>query len=220
VTRVLGVDGCPGGWVGVLLDGSTSSASCAPTLAALVATYGAVDCVAVDIPLGLPDSTRRQADALVRRELGRRGACVIDAAVVAAYEAGSHAHGSAAHRAATGRGLSIQAWHLGPRVLDARAFAGAETHCVVEAHPELSFWAMGRSPLPAKKTAPGEAARRELLAAEGITVPQLPAPARRDDLLDACAVAWTARRHVAGRATSYPSPPEVFSDGLPAAIWA
>ena len=40
-----------------------------------------------------------------------------------------------------------------------------------------------------------------------------------DDLLDACAVAWTARRYAAGTAYSLPDPPEVFSDGLPAAIW-
>mgnify|MGYP001097360208 CR=1 FL=1 len=40
-----------------------------------------------------------------------------------------------------------------------------------------------------------------------------------DDLLDAAAVAWTAARYVEGKASSYPDVPEVFSDGLPAAIW-
>jgi predicted RNase H-like nuclease len=41
-----------------------------------------------------------------------------------------------------------------------------------------------------------------------------------DDVLDACAVAWSAARHVSGLARSLPDPPEVFSDGIPAAIWA
>jgi len=41
----------------------------------------------------------------------------------------------------------------------------------------------------------------------------------RDDLLDACAVAWTAARYAAGTAYSLPDPPEVFSDGIPASIW-
>ena len=36
---------------------------------------------------------------------------------------------------------------------------------------------------------------------------------------DACAVAWTAARRVSGRSRSLPDPPEVFSDGIPAAIW-
>jgi predicted RNase H-like nuclease len=40
-----------------------------------------------------------------------------------------------------------------------------------------------------------------------------------DDLLDACVVAWTAARYAAGTAYSLPDPPEVFSDGIPAAIW-
>jgi predicted RNase H-like nuclease len=40
-----------------------------------------------------------------------------------------------------------------------------------------------------------------------------------DDLLDACAVAWTAVRHALGVSESYPDVPEVFSDGIPAAIW-
>jgi predicted RNase H-like nuclease len=39
-----------------------------------------------------------------------------------------------------------------------------------------------------------------------------------DDLLDACAAAWTAVRHSRGLSESFPEVPEVFSDGLPAAI--
>ena len=39
-----------------------------------------------------------------------------------------------------------------------------------------------------------------------------------DDVLDACAVAWTAARRAAGLWRSLPDPPEVFSDGVPSAI--
>ena len=38
------------------------------------------------------------------------------------------------------------------------------------------------------------------------------------DLLDACTVAWTARRHHRGESRSLPEVPERFSDGLAAAI--
>jgi len=218
VTAVLGVDGCPGGWVGVFLEDGRTWARTAPTLLSLVHEPAA--CIAVDIPLALPDAGRRSADALVRAALSPRGSTVFDAAVRAAYEAPTHALASAAHRSVTGRGLSVQAWHLGPRVLDAVAFARSGAHTVVEAHPELTFAWMGGGPLVApKRSAIGAAERRSLLEAHGIAVPDLPRPAKPDDLLDACAVAWTARRYVSGQATSYPSPPEVFSDGLPAAIW-
>ena len=40
----------------------------------------------------------------------------------------------------------------------------------------------------------------------------------RSDFADACAVAWTAARRAAGLSRSLPDPPEVFSDGVPAAI--
>jgi len=41
-----------------------------------------------------------------------------------------------------------------------------------------------------------------------------------DDVLDAAAAAWTARRYANGQAQSMPGTPEVFSDGIECAIWA
>jgi predicted RNase H-like nuclease len=40
-----------------------------------------------------------------------------------------------------------------------------------------------------------------------------------DDVLDAAAAAWTARRLANGQAWPMPDPPETFSDGLACAIW-
>jgi hypothetical protein len=40
-----------------------------------------------------------------------------------------------------------------------------------------------------------------------------------DDLLDAAIAAWTARRVVREEAAPMPDPPQVFSDGIPSAIW-
>jgi predicted RNase H-like nuclease len=74
-----------------------------------------------------------------------------------------------------------------------------------------------------KRTREGARLRRELLAAAGVALPVDLGVARAraavDDVLDAAVVAWTARRVAAGAAISLPDPPEVFSDGLPAAIW-
>jgi predicted RNase H-like nuclease len=41
-----------------------------------------------------------------------------------------------------------------------------------------------------------------------------------DDVLDAAAAAWTARRRDRGTARAHPQPPQVFSDGISCAIWA
>jgi predicted RNase H-like nuclease len=40
-----------------------------------------------------------------------------------------------------------------------------------------------------------------------------------DDVLDAAIAAWTARRVARNEAQAMPDPPEVFSDGIPSAIW-
>ena len=64
--------------------------------------------------------------------------------------------------------------------------------------------------------------RRALLAGAGVRLPDDLAGAGAvpaDDILDAAAAAWTARRIVSGEASSMPSPPEPNDAGLPIAIW-
>jgi predicted RNase H-like nuclease len=41
-----------------------------------------------------------------------------------------------------------------------------------------------------------------------------------DDVLDAAAAFWTARRYAEGSAACHPETPEQFDDGPAAAIWA
>ncbi|WP_442914336.1 DUF429 domain-containing protein [Kribbella sp. NBC_00709] len=75
-----------------------------------------------------------------------------------------------------------------------------------------------------KSTWAGGEERRRLLAAAGMTVVGdigfAGEVAGVDDVLDAAAAAWTARRYAEGRARAYPSPPEQLGDGIPSAIWA
>jgi predicted RNase H-like nuclease len=80
----------------------------------------------------------------------------------------------------------------------------------------------GAPVLAGKKTAEGVAERRRVLAAHGLAAPAWfrGGGFAEDDLLDACAAVWTAARHLAGEAESFPAVPEVFSDGIPAAIRA
>jgi predicted RNase H-like nuclease len=91
---------------------------------------------------------------------------------------------------------------------------------VLEVHPEVSFTALGADTTLAKRTAAGALVRHQALEAARLRLPGvLRGPGfALDDALDACAVAWTARRHARGEARSLPEVPERFSDGLPAAI--
>jgi predicted RNase H-like nuclease len=231
---VLGVDGCRGGWVGALwLAGwAEPVVLAAPDFGTLVreatravrGTRG-IRVVAVDIPIGLPDTGAREADRLARRALPGRASSVFPTLARRAYEAEDYACARAVSVALTGTSASAQAYALGRKVLEVDAWVRAHPDTrVIEVHPEVCFAAMnGQTPLPArKKTLLGLAVRRDLLAAEGMEVPDLPASLRgvgHDDLVDACAAAWTARRAAAGLARPLPDPPQFFSDGIPAAIW-
>jgi len=225
---VLGVDGCKAGWVGALLTGTTYDVLVAADITALVdqarRRAPGPEVVAIDIPIGLPDHGPRLTDRLARARLpGGRKSSVFPTPSRAAVAHTTHPEVSAANRAALGVGLSIQAYHLVPKILDVDAFVrGATPITVVEAHPEVSFAELDPScVVPSKATPAGRSARRRALRDVGLEPPPYE-PGRgyaADDLLDACAVAWTARRYAARTAYSLPDPPEVFSDGLPAAIW-
>lgn len=227
---VLGVDACPSGWVGVVLDlDRRASVFVAPSITELVGLVREthdVRVVAIDIPIGLPDRNGRRADAEARRELVGKSSSLFSTPVRAALEAATYEAGRAANLAATeGRtSVSAQAYALRDKVLQVDAWVRSKPGVtVIEVHPELSFARMaGRPLLERKKDAEGVRVRREALAAHGVVAP----PWYRgsgfgeDDLLDACAAAWTAVRHSLGVAESFPATPEVFSDGIPAAIRA
>jgi len=216
---VLGVDGCKLGWVGVRWDGG-ADVLVAATIADLVLHAGRVDAVAIDIPIDLPIDTPRVAERQARRQLPGRASTVFNAPASTVLDAPDYPAANAANRAALGLGLSKQTWYLVPKIRDVRDWleTGPDV-TVVEAHPEICFAAMNGGVLvDGKTTASGESLRRSLLAAHGLEV----TPDRRpgvavDDVLDAAATAWTARRLADGVAERLPPEPR---DQLHPAIWA
>lgn len=225
---VLGVDGCRAGWVGALLRGSSYDVLVAADIRALVEEARrrepALGIVAVDIPIGLPDDRPRATDVQARRRLpvGRKSS-VFPTPSRAAVEHTTHPEASAANRASVGVGLSVQAFHLFPKILDVDVFVrSGPSVTVLEAHPEVCFAEIDPACVVAAKTTPeGGDGRRSALRSVDLEPPAYHSGQgyAADDLLDACAVAWTAHRYAEGTAYSLPDPPEVFSDGLPAAIW-
>jgi predicted RNase H-like nuclease len=217
---VLGVDGCKLGWVGVRWDDDDTTVLVAPTIGELVALAGPVDAVAIDIPIDLPLDAPREAERHARPRLPGRASTVFNAPAAVVLDAVDYHAANAANRVALGLGLSKQTWYLVPKIRDVHDWLTTSPGVpVVEAHPEVCFAAMNGSVLvDGKTTADGEAARRRLLADHGLVVDT----ARRtgvavDDVLDAAATAWTARRYAAGLAERLPPEPR----DVPApAIWA
>lgn len=224
---MVGVDGCRDGWVGVAPDADGPRAYVAPDLAGLIARAeqdGPVARVGVDIPIGLVETGWRDADLRAAAALGPRRASIFRTPVREALEATDHAAGVAISRTASGAGFSIQAWGLRAKVLEVDALVRAGEDRVYEVHPELSFATMAGHPAGhPKKTWPGQRERLALLDAAGIRLDALvgtTGTAAPDDVIDAAAAAWTARRLVEGTAVSFPDPPQRTPAGPAAAIWA
>jgi predicted RNase H-like nuclease len=215
--EITGVDGCGGGWVAVTLGGDGVRVRVAPSLEEL----GLNGVTGIDMPLGLLGAGWRTADALARQALGRRGVTVFAIPPRAVWACGGYAEANALCRVMTGRGLSVQAWGLRTRLLEADQFRATCRPHLYEVHPELSFSALAGAPVPVSKHSPeGRAVRRELLTRAGI---ELPAPTRlagaqEDDVLDAAAVAWSARRIALGTAIALTDPAQRADDGSEIAI--
>jgi predicted RNase H-like nuclease len=68
--------------------------------------------------------------------------------------------------------------------------------------------------LTPKRSAIGSKERLRLLQRAGVCLPERPAGAAVDDLLDACALTWSARRVADGTASHVPDPPSRDARGL------
>jgi predicted RNase H-like nuclease len=216
---VLGVDGARGGWVGVRWDGTELRCAFAPALTALVEGVWPVAVVAVDMPIELEVSATRACEDLARPLLGSRRSSLFQSPSLGALDFADDDYpgANAWSKATTGRGISKQAWFLVPKIREVRALARSCEVPVYECMPELSFRAMLGEPLPHPKASwSGQALRIRLLREHSIQLPEDPGSAgcvAPDDLIDAAAVAWSARRIATGEAESVPP------DGGAAAIW-
>ena len=225
-----GVDGCPGGWVVARADAGLRELTFerVERLDELFreAAQGRVT-VAIDLPIGLPESGPRACDAAARRRLGApRASSVFAPPCRAALHTDGFAAAGSANRKACGRGLTRQSFELFPRLRQADALlTPALQQHVREAHPELTFAVLagggGGLRFP-KATAAGRKERlallRPLLGPLDLLAPRRELgreAVRPDDLLDAAACLVTAHRLRHGRALVLPEgEPERDARGL------
>lgn len=221
----VGVDGYARGWVAVALDerGGFVDAWVATTLEQLLAGVESGPAVGVDIPLGLLDTGWRTADRATAQRLGPRRASVFAVPPRPVWNAASLAEANQlCRRLCDGGGFSVQAWGLRTKVLEADAYREQGRHELIEVHPELAFAGLaGAAMAYPKKSWNGQNDRRRGLAAAGLRIPDRLERAGGvpvDDLLDAAAVAWCARRCALGGGVRVPEPPDQFDNGRPIVI--
>lgn len=209
---VIGVDGWKGKWVGVeLLQGEYSSVQVFESLAE-IAENPKRAVIAVDVPIGLPESGTREADAMARKRIGRRSSSVFNPPPAFVLDAKwkNYREANDESKKRSGVGISAQGFALMKNIREADALA-REDQRFHEVHPEVTFCAMngGKPPGFSKKSWNGQAERIALLRKHGIEIPtELSNPAvgviPPDDLLDAAAAAWSANRIAQGKADAVP----------------
>ena len=203
---IAGVDGMPGGWLVALVDGTEVQWAFAPSAAEVVSLTDSCTAVAVDIPMGLPETGWRACELEAREFLGPARSSVFLAPPRPVLAAQTYPQACEIARGTHGKAVSKQLWHILDRIRDWDGVLTPELQDrVVEAHPECSFRTLG--PVDSsKKTGRGIGQRLALLDTwlnAGAAFTDLPAGARFDDALDALAVAWTAQRWAAGSASVF-----------------
>lgn len=241
--RIVGVDGCKAGWIAVShqaggLNGP--DVHIFKTFLEICQHMPRGSLIGVDMPIGLPDQAGaggRAPDRAARLVLGPRRSSVFavpSRAAVYAFERGyAEVRSIARETSSPAWAPSKQAFWLFPRIqqVDLALRADAELASqVFEIHPEVAFRLMNGAPLetPKKKRGrcnpEGMEQRKSLLRQQGFTSAFLdrtpPRGAGLDDLLDACAVAWSTARILAGEALVFPDQPARDEMGLRVAIWA
>jgi len=231
---IAGVDGCKGGWIAihkVLRTGEIVSEVCSSGRQLFEKAFDH-EVLAIDIPIGLPDSGLRQCDILARKMLGRfRASSVFPAPIRPALGAHDRKEADAITRAVSGKGVGSQAFGLYPRIRDIdEILRGNEQlrHVTYEVHPELCFtaWNDGQPIVESKKSHQGMRARWNLVmmyfgeATVGQVRKAHPlSQVADDDLYDAFAALWTAERIHSNLAVVVPDPPEIDPLDLPMGIW-
>lgn len=211
----VGVDWASRGWLVVATDGDDWTARMHPSIHSVWYTHADAKTILVDIPIGLPESERRGCDRGAKEFLGSgRARSVFWTPCRKAVEADTYEDAKRANIDARGDSLSSQAWGMSPRIQEVDRFLRDTTEAqntIVESHPEVCFRAFAERNLSSKHVSDGLHARRELLeeideSVEGVYeslvddhIESPPQWARRignsnrDDLLDAMALALTAK---------------------------
>ena len=219
---IAGVDGCRMGWVMVRRD--EQGRFDGPVIRQYLDGLPRTDLVLIDIPIGLPDSGRRECDMAARSMLGpRRDAVFTGARRPLLYmpdRESAHAWGMRQD----GLGVNIFLWSILPKVREVDAWITRERNRTFrEGHPELSFCAAAGRPMGHSKTSQqGQGERLDVLASfvDRTMVlrwlEQAHGGAATDDVLDALALCWSAARLALACHRILPSghPPQ-DSRGLP-----
>ncbi len=220
---VVGVDGCRAGWIAVIWTDVGAHCELLSSFSKVLSVHPGI--IAVDMPIGLPPKHGRIAEHEARSILGARRSSVFSTVSRAAYAANTWKEACEINliNSVPPKKLSQQSFAIFKKVKEVdAAITPALQSRVREVHPEVIFYEMNdRQPLHfSKKKRDGASERVKLLERSGFPWSTLGHPiylkknVADDDIIDACACAWSARRILEGTARYYPEKEERDARGL------
>ena len=205
----VGVDGCRSGWFAAIDQHCNVTTRVYETFASLLGDLGHAERICIDIPIGLPSKENpvRFCDQQARAILKRRRSSVFSPPCRAAANAGSVSKARELNIRELGKSLSEQAWGICRKIAEVDFELRRHPHfitTVVEVHPELCFWALGKGqPMRfTKGNREGHIERIELLAKNDLVMRDVFERERKkykrtdvqdDDIVDALVALATAR---------------------------
>ena len=221
-----GVDGCSAGWLCVSVDANAKPVARVFPDAEALLRYADGAVTAIDIPIGLTSSDPRRCDVEARLILGPRKSSVFPAPVRCTLSVASYDEACSASFQACGKKLSKQTYAILPRIREVDSLLRQRpslADSVFEVHPEVCFyfWNEGQPMRHPKQSGFGFQERFTLVelafrgGAEAIRDSVSRKDASDDDILDALAALWTARRIGSGTHVRLGNPPERDEFGLP-----
>ncbi|MFZ9614988.1 MAG: DUF429 domain-containing protein [Candidatus Methylopumilus sp.] len=220
MSLIIGIDGCKSGWFSVWENQDKSIHSSVFSNLNELKNFFKNESqliVGIDMPVVLSEVIPRQADQLARKLLSKKASSVFTAPTPEMLDQPNYEKASLVSKKLFGKSMSLQSWYLFPKIKDVQTMIHHEDMQIYEIHPELSFRAMNNEQviLESKKSPEGFAIRNSLLTMhfknfifEEIRRQYARKDVMDNDILDALAVLWSAKRIQSNQASFLPQAPE------------
>ncbi|GAB5410821.1 MAG: DUF429 domain-containing protein [Balneolaceae bacterium] len=231
--KTAGIDGCKLGWILISFDDGEEKYQIIESNDELKGIFESYDRVFIDMPIGLEDEEyTRECDALLRKELGGEySSSVFNPPIRPALEAPSYVEANMISYEWTEKKLSLQSWNITPKIkaLDELLRMNPEfKEKILESHPELLFQKLNGGMIFQKKNLKkGVRHRLELIKEEEPSADDFfrdikeewrRSEVGEDDIVDAMALAYYAKRSEEKGIKTIPEEVSHDSEGLPKAI--
>jgi len=220
LSLIIGIDGCKSGWFSIWENQDKSIHSAVFSNLNELKNFFKNESqliLGIDMPVVLSEVIPRQADQLARKLLSKKASSVFTAPTPEMLNQPNYEKASLVSKRLFGKSMSLQSWYLFPKIKDVQTMIHHEDMQIYEIHPELSFRAMNNEQviLESKKTHEGFALRNALLSMhfknfifDDIRNQHARKDVMDNDILDALAVLWSAKRIQSNQASYLPQAPE------------